>query len=66
MSNKVSLGKRVLNISSATKMLKNRSLNIFLPKMSVYRRNFDETKYISFLINDDELLEKYNQICKKR
>ena len=34
--------------------------------MSVYRRNFDETKYISFLINDDELLEKYNQICKKR
>ena len=31
-----------------------------MPKMSAYRRDFDETKYISFLIKDDELLEKYN------
>ena len=30
--------------------------------MSAYRRAFDETKYISFLIKDDELLEKYNEI----
>ena len=30
--------------------------------MSAYRRGFDETKYISFLIKDDELLEKYNEI----
>ena len=30
--------------------------------MSAYRRDFDETKYISFLIKDDKLLEKYNKI----
>ena len=30
--------------------------------MSAYREDFDETKYISFLIKDDELLEKYNEI----
>ena len=50
---------------------KNRSLCMFLPKMSVYRRDFDETKYISFLINNsflirrDELLEKYNEVFGK-
>ena len=27
--------------------------------MSAYRKDFDETKYISFLIKDVELLEKY-------
>ena len=32
--------------------------------MSGYRRDFDETKYMSFLIKDDELLEKYNKIMK--
>ena len=30
--------------------------------MSAYRRDFDETKCISLLIKDDELLEKYNEI----
>ena len=45
------------------KMLKKiRSLCIFLSKMSAFRRNFDETKYISFLIKYEELLEKYNEI----
>ena len=33
--------------------------------MRAYRRDFDETKYISFLIKDDELLEKYNEIWEK-
>ena len=33
--------------------------------MSAYRRDFDETKYISFLIKDDESLEKYNKIWNK-
>ena len=33
--------------------------------MSAYRRDFDETKYISFLIKDDELLGKYSEIWKK-
>ena len=35
-----------------------RYLCIFLPKMSAYRGEFDKTKYISFLIKHDELLEK--------
>ena len=33
--------------------------------MSAYRKDFDETKYVSSLIKDDELLEKYNKIQKK-
>ena len=35
------------------------------PKISAYRRDFDENKCKSFLIKDDELLEKYNEICEK-
>ena len=54
--------RRVLNVSSATKMLKKvKLLCIFLP----YRRDFDETKYLCFLVKDDELLEKYNDIWEK-
>ena len=33
--------------------------------MRAYRREFDETKYISFLIKNDELLKKYNEIWEK-
>ena len=33
--------------------------------MSSYRGNFNETKYISFLIKDDDLLKKYNEIWEK-
>ena len=33
--------------------------------MSAYRRYFDKTKYNSFLINDDELLKKFNEIWEK-
>ena len=33
--------------------------------MSAYRRDLDKTKYISFLIKDDELLEKCNEIWGK-
>ena len=36
-----------------------------LSKMSAYRKDFDDTKCMSFLIKDDELLEKYNEIWKK-
>ena len=46
-------------------MLKIRPLCIFLPKMSVYRRDFDKTKCMSFLITEEKLLEKYNEIWKK-
>ena len=33
--------------------------------MTAYRKDFDETKYMSFLIKNDELLEKYNKIWEK-
>ena len=33
--------------------------------MSAYRRGFDKTKCMSFLIKDEKLLEKYNEIWKK-
>ena len=33
--------------------------------MSAYGRDFDETKYMSFLIKDEELLEKYDEILEK-
>ena len=47
------------------KMLKIRLLHVFLTKMSAYRKDSDETKYISFLIKDNELLEKFNEIWDK-
>ena len=58
--------KKDLNILLVTKILKKiKPLCIFLPKMTPYRKDFDETKYISFLIKDDEFLEKYNEIWEK-
>ena len=33
--------------------------------MSAYRRDFNETKYMSFLINNDEFLEKHNEFWEK-
>ena len=33
--------------------------------MTAYRKDFDETKQISFLIKDNELLEKWNEIWDK-
>ena len=33
--------------------------------MSAYRRGFDKTKCMYFLIKDEKLLEKYNEIWKK-
>ena len=58
--------KKGLNILMGRKMLKKiRPLCIFLPKITAYRKDFDESKYISFLIKDDGLLEKYNEIWEK-
>ena len=33
--------------------------------MSAYRKDFDETKCMSFSKRDDELLEKYNEVWEK-
>ena len=33
--------------------------------MSGYRRDFDKTEFMSFLIKDEKLLKKYNEIWEK-
>ena len=33
--------------------------------MCTYKRDFDETKYMSLLIKDNQLLEKYDEIWDK-
>ena len=33
--------------------------------MNAYRKDFDETQCISFLIKDNKLSEKYNEIWEK-
>ena len=54
MSNKVSFGKKGFKYFIGYKDAKTiRPLCIFLPKRSSGRRDFDKTKYISFLIKDD-------------
>ena len=41
-------------------------LNIMLPKTSDYGKSYDgQTKWTYFLIEDDDLLEKYNMIWDK-
>ena len=58
--------KKDLNIFSATKMIRKIDLFVyFSQKMTACRKDFDETKFMSFLIEDDELLEKYNKNCGK-
>ena len=39
-----------------------KSVCIMLLKMIGYTKIFNETKYMSFLLEDDELLGKYNKI----
>ena len=34
--------------------------------MNAYRKDFDETQCISFLIKDNKLSEKYNEIWEKK
>ena len=62
VSNKVSFDKQGFKYLIGCRDDKIRILSILIPKMSAYRRDFDETKHMSFLIKDDELLEQYNDI----
>ena len=63
---KVSFGKKDFKYLIGCKYAKKvRPLLIFLPKTSTYRRDFDKTKCMSFLMKDRKLLEKYNKIWKK-
>ena len=66
VSNKISFDKKGFKYFIGYKDAKKiRPLYIFLPKMSAYRKDFDENKFVSFLIKDDELLEKYIEIWEK-
>ena len=58
----VPLSKKSLKYFIGYKDGKIRPLCVTLPKMSAYRRDFNGTKYMSFLIKNEELLEKYNEI----
>ena len=65
VSNKLSFRKKGFKYFIGYKDPKIRPLCIFLPKKSAYRKEFDGTKHMSFLIKDDKLLKKYNEICEK-
>ena len=59
--NKASFGKKGFKYFTAFKYGKKvRHLFILLTKIIAYKRDFNKTKCMSFLIKDDELLEKYN------
>ena len=63
VSNKVSFHKNRFKYFTGYKDTKKiLPLLIFVPKMSGYRRNFDKSKCMTFLIKDNKLLEKYNEI----
>ena len=63
VSNKVSFGKKSFKHFIGYKDTEIRFLCIFLPKLSAYRRDFDETKYVSFLIKDYELGQTWKYVC---
>ena len=54
--------KKVINILLITKL---KSYTNMLLQIGACARNFDETKSMSFLIEDHELLQKYNIISDK-
>ena len=66
VSNKVPFGKKGFKYFIVYKSdRKVRLLCIILPKMCACRRFFDETKYFSFFLKHNQLLEKYNKIWDK-
>ena len=67
ISNKVSSSKKNYKcfIYHKNDDYKIKPLYIILPQIKGRTRSFDLTKCMYFLIEDDELLEKYNQIWDK-
>ena len=65
VSNRVSFARKDFKYLIGYKVGKKfRPLCVMLPELSAYRRDFDETKYMSFFKNY-ELLEKYNESWEK-
>ena len=63
VSNRVSFGKKVCKYFVVYEEDKKGSPSwIILPKMGACGRDFDENKYMYFLIKNIELLRKYNEI----
>ena len=64
--NKVSFGKKsfkcFIGYEDNEKVV---PLCVMFPKISGYRKKFSEAKYVSLLITDNELLEKYDEIWDK-
>ena len=51
---------------TCTKIIKLSHKNMILPKKTTYVKSYDgQTKWIYFLVEDDDLLEKYNTIWDK-
>ena len=66
VSNKLSLCKNGFKYFIGYKDAKKLDLYAyFFQKWVHIERNFDDTNYMSFLIKDDELLEKCNEIWEK-
>ena len=68
VSNKISFGEKNYKyfLGYLYDNYKVKPLHIMLPKTSVYVKNYDgQTKWMYFLIEDDDLLEKYNTIWDK-
>ena len=66
VSNNISFDKKGLKYFIVYKDSKNIGPScVFLPNMGTCKRDFDKTKCMSFLIKDEKLLEKCNEIWKK-
>ena len=68
VSNKISFGEKNYKyfIGYLYNDNKVKPLHIMLPKTSAYVKSYDgQTKWMYFLIEDDDLLEKYNTIWNK-
>ena len=68
VSNKISFGEKYYNylIGYLYNNHKVKPLHMMFPKTSVYVKSYDgQTKWMRFLIEDDDLLEKYNTLWDK-
>ena len=69
VSNKISSSEKTINTLLVISMMiinKVKPLHIILPKTSPYFKSFDgQIKWMYFLIEDDNLLKKYNSIWDK-
>lgn len=57
--------KKVLNSLHATKIMKWLPCCLLSQEISEYVKSFDNAKSMSFLVGDEKLLKKYNEIWKR-